>query len=415
MKNRVLLIGGNFSPELTGIGKYSGEMIDRLANKGYNCTVVTSYPYYPHWKVQPPYAGSSFWYKRELKKSNGIARPGTIEIFRCPHYIPQKPTGLKRIISDFSFCFAAFVKLIQLLFTEKFDFIVVVAPPFQLGLLGVLYKKIRGGKFLYHIQDLQIDAARDFNLIRSKFIINALFSIEKYILKRADIVSSISKGMIKKIEAKYKREVVFFPNWVDTDVFFPLPGKEMLKKSFGFADSDKVILYSGAIGEKQGLESILATAKSFESRDGIKFVICGSGPYKEKLQELKESQNLENVIFLPLQPYDKLNSFLNMADIHLVLQKINATDLVMPSKLTAILSIGGLAIITANEESSLHEVVSLYKMGILIEPENPLALTAAINTALMNSEACISKNARSYAEQYLSIDEVFGKFIAHFQ
>jgi colanic acid biosynthesis glycosyl transferase WcaI len=79
---------------------------------------------------------------------------------------------------------------------------------------------------LYHIQDLQIDAARDFNLIRSKFIINALFSIEKYILKRADIVSSISKGMIKKIEAKYKREVVFFPNWVDTDVFFPLPGRK---------------------------------------------------------------------------------------------------------------------------------------------------------------------------------------------
>jgi colanic acid biosynthesis glycosyl transferase WcaI len=68
MKNKVLLIGGNFSPELTGIGKYSGEMIDRLANKGYNCTVVTSYPYYPHWKVQPPYAGSSFWYKRGTEK-----------------------------------------------------------------------------------------------------------------------------------------------------------------------------------------------------------------------------------------------------------------------------------------------------------------------------------------------------------
>jgi colanic acid biosynthesis glycosyl transferase WcaI len=188
----------------------------------------------------------------------------------------------------------------------------------------------------------------------------------------------------------------------------------MLKKSFGFADSDKVVLYSGAIGEKQGLESILDTAKSLRKPGRNKVCDLRLRTIQRKTPGLKESQNLENVIFLPLQPYDKLNSFLNMADIHLVLQKINATDLVMPSKLTAILSIGGLAIITANEESSLHEVVSLYKMGILIEPENPLALTAAINTALINSEGCISKNARSYAEQYLSIDEVFGNLLRIF-
>ncbi|MBC7888343.1 MAG: WcaI family glycosyltransferase [Ferruginibacter sp.] len=414
MSKRVLLIGGNFYPELTGIGKYNGEMIDKLASLGYHCTVVTSFPYYPHWKVEVPYTKSSRWFKKELKTSPGNAS-GSIEIFRCPHYIPKKPTGLKRVISDFSFSFAAFLKIFQLLFWKKYDFVLVVAPPFQLGLLGILYKKVKGAKFFYHIQDLQIDAARDFELIRSEFLIGLLFKVEKFILKKADIVSSISQGMIKKIEMKHPREVFFFPNWVDTLLFFPIPGKEMLKREFGFETTDKIILYSGAIGEKQGLEAILESAKALENYPDLKFVICGSGPYKEKLEEIKQNSNLENVIFFPLQPLEKLNFFLNMADVHLVLQKANATDLVMPSKLSAILSVGGTAIITAHEGSSLYEVVADHQMGILIRPEEPASLILAIEQALKSKDQTVGKNARLYAEQYLSIDGIFRKYIVHLQ
>ncbi|CAN5430919.1 colanic acid biosynthesis fucosyltransferase WcaI [soil metagenome] len=412
MSKRVLLIGGNFSPELTGIGKYNGEMISYIASQGYKCSVVTTFPYYPHWKVQHPYIKSSSWFKKEVIIAPG-PKASPVEVFRCPHYIPSAPTGLKRVISDFSFFISAFLKIFQFLFQPKFDFILVVAPPFQLGLLGLMYRKIKGGKVLYHIQDLQIDAARDFNLIKSKFIINTLLKVEKYILKHADVVSSISAGMIKKIEHKYNREVVFFPNWVDTNLFYPLEEKKGLKRLFNFDETDSIILYSGAIGEKQGLETILDAAEELKNNTSVKFVICGSGPYKQKLKELKDSRNLDNVYFLPLQPFDKLNSFLNMADIHLVIQKANAADLVMPSKLTAILSVGGVAIITANEGSSLFDVVDMYKMGVLVEPENPKAFTVALDSTLKSNHKIINHNARLYAERYLSINEIFRSFQEH--
>ncbi len=61
MKKRLLLISYNFSPEPTGIGKYNGEMISWFVAKGYDCTVVTAYPYYPYWKVQESYK-KRFWY-----------------------------------------------------------------------------------------------------------------------------------------------------------------------------------------------------------------------------------------------------------------------------------------------------------------------------------------------------------------
>lgn len=415
MSKRVLLIGGNFFPELTGIGKYNGEMMGKLASMGYQCTVVTTFPYYPHWQIQSPYTRSSRWFKKELKPVATLNGKGAIQLFRCPHYVPQKPTGLKRMVSDFTFTFTAFIKILQLLFAKKYDFVLVVAPPFHLGLLGILYKKIRGAKLIYHIQDLQIDAARDFQLIKSQFIINSLLKVEKFILKNVDVVSSISQGMIKKIESKFAGKVIFFPNWVDTEMFFPLDDKAQLKREFNFNPSDKVILYSGAIGEKQGLDAILKSAKTLKQESNLKFVICGSGPYKAQLQQLKEREQLDNVIFLPLQPFDKLNAFLNMADLHLVLQKANAADLVMPSKLTAILAVGGVAIITAGPGSSLFDVVSLYHMGILIEADNNEALTGSIEKALQNSNLEINNNARAYAQQYLSIDEIFSKFSLELQ
>ena len=52
MKKNILLISGNYFPEPTGIGKYNNEMMIWLADHGFNCTVISTYPYYPFWQIQ---------------------------------------------------------------------------------------------------------------------------------------------------------------------------------------------------------------------------------------------------------------------------------------------------------------------------------------------------------------------------
>src|ERR1700745_443166 len=59
---RILLHGINYSPELTGIGKYSGEMAEWLAAHGHDVRVVTAPPYYPAWKVRKDY--NAWGYRR---------------------------------------------------------------------------------------------------------------------------------------------------------------------------------------------------------------------------------------------------------------------------------------------------------------------------------------------------------------
>lgn len=408
MQKKILLIGYNFSPEPTGIGKYNGEMMNWLAAAGHACNVLTTYPYYPDWKVQEPYTRRRFSYTTEQQALNSGEK---LAVHRVPMYVPANPTGLKRIVQDFTFTITAFFRLLGLFAREKFDCVIVVVPSFQFGLLGVLCKKVWGAKFVYHIQDMQIEAARDLQMIRSEGVIKALFATEKFIFDHADLITTISVGMAKKVRDKANKPVVLFPNWTDIDAFYPSQQRSAIKKSFGFADTSQVVLYSGAIGEKQGLEVILEVAAEFTEQSQVKFLICGSGPYKQKLEDMVHKSGLKNIMFFPLQANDRFNDFLNLADVHLVIQKANASDLVMPSKLTTILSVGGVALITANPGSGLYELVHRNKMGIVVEAENQKALSAGLQQVLSQDNAEISANARAYAEQHLSVKSVMNAFM----
>ena len=407
MKKSILLIGYNFSPEPTGIGKYSGEMISWLCERGYNCTVVTTYPYYPFWKVQSPYYSKRYFYTTE---DQNLPSGKKIKVHRCPIYVPKNPTGLERMLLDLSFLVSATLKILQLIPQKKYDYVITVVPSFQFGLLGVLYKTFRRTKFLYHIQDLQIEAAQDLNLIKSKVLINTMLLVERFILKKADYISTISEGMAAKIRKKSSKEIYLLANWVNTDLFKPLDEKESLKVEFGFAPSDKVILYSGAMGEKQGLEMIIQSANVLRNEPNLKILLCGSGPYHKKLMSMTNELDLKNVYFLPLQPLDKFNKILNMADLHLVTQKSQACDLVMPSKLTTILAVGGLALVTAKKNTELYDLITGYDIGLVIDTDDQTALTEGIQKALWGDWKYITSKARQYAECHLSIDSILHKY-----
>ena len=81
-------------------------------------------------------------------------------------------------------------------------------------------------------------------------------------------------------------------------------------------------------------------------------------------------------MFLPLQPVERLNALLNLADIHVLPQRSDAADLVMPSKLTGMLASGRAVIVTAHKGTELAEVVG--DIGCIVPPEDPFALSNAI-------------------------------------
>lgn len=400
---RILIYGINYSPELTGIGKYTGEMVDWLTQEGYDVSVITAMPYYPEWKIHKDYKGK--WWHKEVRDG--------VKIYRCPLYVPQEVNSKKRIIHEFSFLWSSSFRWFAALFKKKYDLVITLAPPFHIGIFPYIYSKLKKTIVINHIQDLQIDAAKDLNMLSNKKALALMFKLEKFLLKRSNYVSTLTAGMRDRVERKglEKDKILMLPNWVDLKFVRPLFRESSLRSQFGISDDDTVILYSGNIGKKQGLDMILDVAEEYRERKDIHFLMFGAGVEKDNLIQKAKEKQLTNIRFFPLQPYDQLPALLATADIHLVLQKKEASDLVMPSKLTGILAAGGCAVVTAMAGTSLYEDIQAHNMGIICEPESVSALKNAIDKALSSDLSVYKNNARAYAENYLNKDKILSRFM----
>ena len=165
-----------------------------------------------------------------------------------------------------------------------------------------------------------------------------------------------------------------------------------------------VLLYSGNMGKKQGLELVIAAAKRLCGRKDLFFVLCGDGVVRAELEHL--SVECSNILFLPLQPIRKLNELLNMADVHLLPQRAGAEDLVMPSKLTNMLASGRPVIATARSGSQVESVVS--KTGGVVEPGDLDGFVKTIekfadDPALRRR---LGQKGREYAAQHLGKENI---------
>ncbi len=406
---RFLLYSLNYAPELTGIGKYNGELAPALVNRNIETHVVTAQPYYPEWQVHNGF--KNLWTTNNKKG---------VSVYRCPLYVPKKVTTIKRLIHLSSFSFSSVLRLVSLL-RLKPDVVFLVQPTLFCAPATLLYCKLTGAKSVMHIQDFEIDAMFGLGLAGSResnagegFIKRIIRATETWLLKKFDVVSSISYSMLDNAKSKGVDEskLLFFPNWADTNFVTPEVAGALLRKEWGFSAADKVVLYSGNIGQKQGLEIILDAAQALKNRPEVKFVIIGSGVYSNTLQKMAKDRELHNIQFKPLQPWALVPKILTMADVHLVVQKRGAADAVLPSKLTNILSAGGHALITADADTELGKIAERFP-GVFqcVEPENSETFIAGLVECLAKDTRQVNAVAREYAVANINVNTVIDRFV----
>ncbi len=402
---RILIYGINYSPELTGVGKYTSEMAEWLACHGHNVRVVTAPPYYPAWQIGEGY--QAWHYRREYINN--------IHVWRCPLWVPKIPSSLKRIVHLISFAVSSLpVLLIQILWRP--DILFVVEPPLFCAPQALFVARLSKAKAWLHIQDFELQAFLGLDFGSLGLLEKYATFLEGCLMRHFDHVSSISSKMVDRITNLNvpKKLTSLFPNWVDTKHISPESIGRNLRKEWGLADNLVIILYAGNMGNKQGLEIVIDAARYFQKvQAGVLFLLVGEGANKSNLVSLVNKLGLQNVIFRPLLPPEDLPSLLAMADIHLIVQKRGVADAVLPSKLSGIFAAGGITVITADEATELGQLV-LNNPGIavLAEPENTESIAIAIINiiASFDKKREINSVARFYAEKFLATDVVLTKF-----
>lgn len=370
---RVLMYCPNFWPELTGIGKFTGEAAFWLAGKNYDVTVVTTPPHYPEWKVRDGYSRWSL--KAEVIDG--------VRIIRCPALVPAQPSGLLRSLFLLSFAISSALPLLYAALRRRSDVVFVTQPSLALLPMAIAVSRLTGSRVWLHTQDAELLAAERLGLVKRPLILRCLRIAERFLTRSSGQLTAISENLRSHLtETSGREDVALMPNWVDCDEVHPARPSPY-RKDLGL-ENRFVVLYAGSLGNKQGFETVMATARSLASDPTVHFVIASDGPTAKLHRDA--STDLRNITWIPLQPADLFPALMTLADAHVLPQRADIEEAVLPSKLGPMLASGRPVLAGARKHSALAAAVA--NAGLLFSPDSSEELTASIRALAVDPELC---------------------------
>jgi colanic acid biosynthesis glycosyl transferase WcaI len=388
---RILLVGLNYAPEVVGIAPYNTELAEHLASRGHQVTVLTSFPYYPHWQIDPSYRRRPPFVVESI---NGV------RVVRSPFLLPgSRQSAFRRILFDSSLAVTTLMASAGL---GALDTVICVSPPLQLGVTSWLIARSRRARLILHLQDIVPDAALSMGMMREGKAARLARQLEHFVYFHADEISVISQGFFDNLARKGvpKAKLILAPNWVDTARFQAVRDSDV-RAALGASDGETLVLHTGNMGAKQGLETVIDSA-ALLGDDSVVVTLIGDGNHRRELEARATALGLKNLKFRPLQA--DYSATLAAADVLVLAQRGRVVDSVAPSKLLSYMGSGKPVAAAVNQLSEAGRLVSLAKCGIVVPPEEPAALAAALRELHSRPERCseFGDSGRRYVTEHFN-------------
>jgi glycosyltransferase involved in cell wall biosynthesis len=313
---------------------------------------------------------TSLYYKSDLKsrKLRDSQKFDGVNVEVLGINVNNKDCFVKRL---FSFIAYALFSSVYALF-GKYDVAIASSGPITVGLPGLIAKWVRRKKLVFEVRDLWPQGAIELGIIKNPFLIQLAYRFEKFCYRSSDLIVTLSPGMKDEVLGKLpQKRVISITNAANIELFSTLVEVDLL--TYGL-ESKKYALYAGNIGKVNNVEWMLEAAKLLtESKSEIKIVFIGDGQLKAYLEGRKESENIDNLVFLPLMPKTELVGFIQNALVSLVpLANTPVLATSSPNKLFESLAAGVPVIITT--QGWMREFVELEKVGIYVNPDTSVEM-----------------------------------------
>lgn len=290
---------------------------------------------------------------------------------------------------------------------QRIDVVICYTPPIPLGLLGAVYKKLYGAKFLLNIQDIFPQNAVDLKIIGKNGIAVNIFRLIEYLNYRfANFVTCHTPSSTSYVSGKneaVRGKISTVSNWIDFEKMPKSTKQYGYRKKYNLEDRF-LVLFGGTIGPSQGLEVVIQIARSVRDLSDVKFIVMGEGTEKQKLEHMVVTEQLENVIFLdPLEP-QQYSRFLNEIDLGLaVLSNLNTTP-VYPGKIVHYMACSVPVLGYFHEKSDGHRILREANCGFsqTIGDEEKATMLFRKVYATRDELKEMGRNGYVYATRYFS-------------
>jgi colanic acid biosynthesis glycosyl transferase WcaI len=399
---RIVVWGINYPPEITGIAPHNVALCEFLQRNGHDVEMVTTFAYYPAWRKRPEDRHKLF----RTDRINGV------RVHRCWHFVPARVSSWKRILHEASFVITSTIRVLLL---KRPDVYMIVSPPLLLGMAGWFASELRRSPFVFHVQDLQPDAAVGLGMLRAGWLTRALYWLEAFAYKHASRVSGISQEILDAFRRKGVPEgkLILFPNTVVLPDDNEIPERGKFRDKHNFSAEEFLAVYAGNLGVKQGLEILVEAAQLLSAEKNIRIILAGDGAARGALEKRLHQSGLANMSMLPLQFGADYKELLVDADVSLITQQSGSGNAFFPSKLLLTLAYSSPVVTVADEESALARVVAEGRFGRNVLPGKPQELARTLRDLSQDREQLRAwgQSGRVYVERFEQ-HRVLNQFLA---
>lgn len=390
---RILVIGINYVPEVTGIAPYTSALAAGLAARGHSVRALTAMPHYPEWRWRGGYGG---WRMRETIDG--------VDVHRLLHYLPTRPVGMGRLISEVSFGLRVLVAS-----WGRPDVVLLVSPALfaiRIAMLRARLGRLRRRTVVW-VQDLYsrgiIEAA---GVDHDAPVARLIRATEAAVLRRAEAAVVIHEGFVDLTLNLGARPSALrvVRNWAHLRPSMDVDGRDAVRRRLGWQEGEVIALHSGNMGVKQALGNVVDAARLADERDAhVRFVFTGTGSERSHLEQRARRLGVRRIGFLDTIAQSDFTATLEAADVLLLNEAPGLRETAMPSKLTSYFS-AGRPVVAATDAASLSaREVETSGAGVRVDPADPAALLDEIERISRDPSLVteLGGNGRRYSGELL--------------
>lgn len=365
---RIAMISHWYDPE-GGAAAGPGTIARALRDRGHDVHVVTGFPNYPTGTVFSGYRVKP--YQREILDG--------VTVHRSAVYPSHDTRGVHRAANYLSFACSGAINAAARL--PRVDAGFVYSTPATAAIPGMVLRALRGVPYVVQIQDMWPQSVTSSGFLegvsdgRTERVLHRFCDA---VYKRAATIAVTSPGMSALVEARGvdPSKIEFVPNWADEACFAPTTVTPDLTAEFGPL-RPFTAMYAGNFGELQALHNVIDSAALLHEDKSIGFVLVGGGVTEDRLRARVAELGLDNVRFVPSQPFGRMSDVLALGDAQLIsLKDIPLLRNTLPSKLQANMAAGRPVIgAVAGDAAS---IIKSSGAGFVSRPEDPIALAEAV-------------------------------------
>jgi len=386
---KILLLNQAFvSPDEPGHTRHF-EMAKFLQTRGHELVIVASDLNYQTGK-------------RTVERSGIYAEQNFdgVRVLRSYIYPALHRSYFWRIISFFSFMFSSVWTALQV---KDADLIMGTTPPIFQAVSAWFVALVRRKPFLLEVRDLWPEFGVSMGVLKNPVIIALARWLEKFLYARATHILVNSPAYRDYMIAKGipESKVTYIAYGTDVDMFNPSIDGLSIRKELNLQDKF-VVLYAGALGQANDLDTLLRAAERLKPYDKIHFVLFGDGKERMHLESEAARMGLHNVIFAGTRPKKDMPLIVASADACLaILQDIPMFRTTYPNKVFDYMAAGRATVLVIDGVS--RELIESSNGGVYVQPNDDAALAQSI-LALSNDPARVKQlgaDARAYLVKHL--------------